>query len=70
MDEEGKDKLRAEFKQKGNTQFSGFSTLRDLTKDAQDKLRKKRVAKPAPKPSPKPKPLKKRVDSSSSDNDI
>jgi hypothetical protein len=70
MDEAGKDKLRTEFKQKNISQFSGFSTLRDLTKDAQEKLRKKRVAKPAPKPSPKPKPLKKRVDSSSSDNDI
>ena len=68
MDEAGKDKLRTEFKQKNISQFSGFSTLRDLTKDAQDKLRKKRVAKPAPKPSPKPKPLKKRVDSSSDDD--
>ena len=67
MDEAGKDKLRTEFKQKNISQFSGFSTLRDLTKDAQDKLRKKRVQKPAPKPAtptPKPKPMKKRVDSS------
>ena len=67
MDEAGKDKLRTEFKQKNISQFSGFSTLRDLTKDAQDKLRKKRVQKPA---TPKPKPLKKQASSEEEVDDL
>ena len=67
MDEAGKDKLRTEFKQKNISQFSGFSTLRDLSKDAQDKLRKKRVQKPA---TPKPKPMKKQASSEEEVDDL
>ena len=46
MDEEGKEKIRTEFRRQARTKFAGQLTLTDLTKSAQDKLRKSRKPKP------------------------